>query len=138
MSAEPFDDKARSEFATVIAGMLEIQKFAAGSASMDDAQGFPKRKPLGYVYGFIDAALRSLGQDMADPSVGGPITFHVIRKLWPDRVNEYMDFVVENVGKKDKALILGMMYGGQQFMDFRKPDAPAVPMGLARFLIEGN
>jgi len=60
-----WDDATKLKFATAIAGMLERQLLVAGSASIEDEQGYPKRKALGYVYGYIDAALRVKGQDMA-------------------------------------------------------------------------
>jgi len=60
-----WDDATKLKFATAIAGVLEHQILVAGSASIEDEQGYPKRKALGYVYGYIDAALRVKGQDMA-------------------------------------------------------------------------
>jgi hypothetical protein len=87
--------------------------------------------------GYIDAALRSIGQDMAHTSVGVPVTYQVIRKLWPDRVNEYMDFLAKNMDS-DKLMNIGMMHGGQQYLDYHKPGVSDVPMGLARFMIGGD
>ena len=40
-------------------------------------------KALGYVYGFVDAALQSMGLDIADVPVGIPILYHVLRRLFP-------------------------------------------------------
>jgi hypothetical protein len=132
-----FDDAAKSEFASRIAEMLEIQKLMAGGASFEDANGNPKRRALGYVYGYIDAALRTIGQDMADMSIGVPITFQVIRKLWPDRVNEYMLFLSKSL-RSDNLVHVGMMHGGQQYLDFSRADNRGAPTGLARFMIEGD
>ena len=74
---------------------------------------------------------------MADVSVGVPITFQIIRRLWPDHVNECMDYLVNNISK-DALLMAGITRGGQQFVDFsRKPDGPGVPTGLGIFLLEG-
>ena len=134
---KPFDDAAKSQFADVIAKMLELQKMVAGNPSIEDENGRPKRKALGYVYGYVDAALRCIGQDMADVSVGVPVTFHVMRKLWPDRAVEYMEFLANNI-RSDDLLTIGIMHGGQQYLDYRKPDARGTPMGLARFMIEGD
>ena len=132
-----FDDAGKSQFATTIAQMLEIQIMMAGNASIEDEKGQPKRKAIGYVYGYIDAALRKIGQDMSDMSIGVPITFQVIRKLWPDHVNEYMDFLAKNINT-DELLMIGIMHGGQQYFDYSKPGASGAPMGLARFMIEGD
>jgi len=85
------------------------------------------------VYGYIDAALRTRGHDMADMSIGVPITFQVIRRLWPERVNDCMDFLAKNL-QSDALMCAGMMHTGQQFLDYSKPGAS----GLARFMIEGD
>ena len=136
MLRNQFDDAAKSQFATLIADMLTLQTIAAGK-SIEDEHGHLKRKALGYVYGYIDAAFRVMGQDMADVSVGVPITFQVIRKLWPDHVNECMDYLVKNISK-DALMMAGVMHGGQQYLEYRKPGTPGVPMGLGIFLIEGD
>jgi hypothetical protein len=122
---KPFDDAAKSQFADAIAGMLELQKIAGEmmDASIEDENGCPKRKALGYVYGYVDAALRSIGQDMADTSVGVPVIFQVIRKLWPNREVEYMDFLVKDIRSNNDLMMVGVMHGGQQYADYSKPGA---------------
>ena len=159
----PVDDAWKEKFVEIIATMLEQQKivagdvsseeptdphlialrqevllrFGKGGASIEDEHGHPKRKALGYVYGFIDAAVRAKGLDMADVSIGVPITYQVIRKLWPDKVNVYMDFLIKNM-HSDALIAVGMMRGGQQYLDRLKPGAAGVPMGLAIFITEGD
>lgn len=132
-----FDDAAKSQFATAIASLLELQTTVAAGASIKDERGRPKRKAIGYVYGYVDAALRVKGHDMADMSIGVPITFQVIRKLWPEHVNDCMDFLAKNIAS-DALINVGVMHGGQQFLDYSKPGASGAPMGLARFMIEGD
>jgi hypothetical protein len=133
-----FDDAAKLEFAARIADLLELQKLMAGGSSIEDANGNPKRRAIGYVYGYVDAALRTISQDMEDMSVGVPVLFHVIRKLWPDRVNDYMLFLSKNL-PSDDLIHIGIMHGGQQYLDFRKPKNHGnAAMGLARFMIEGD
>ena len=95
MVCDPFDDAAKSRFADVIARQLEIQLELTGGVPINDGAGYPKRKAIGYVYGYVDAALRSIGKDMYDTSIGVPVTFQVIRKLWPGRETEYMGFLVQ-------------------------------------------
>jgi hypothetical protein len=70
-------------------------------------------------------------------SIGVPITFQVIRRLWPERVNECMDYLAKNL-QSDALLNAGMMHGGQQYLDYSKPGASGAAMGLARFMIEGD
>lgn len=133
-----FDDAAKLEFASAIADMLELQRMMAGGSSFEDASGNPKGRAIGYVYGYVDAALRTINQDMNDMSIGVPVLFHVIRKLWPDRVNKYMLFLTKNL-QSDGLIHIGMMHGGQQYLDFRKPENHGnAAMGLARFMIEGD
>lgn len=111
-----------------------------GDASIENESGQPKRKALGYVYGFVDAALRARGQDMSDPSVGVPITFQVLRKLWPDRAADYLAFLRENI-HTDDLMMMGIMHGGQQYVEYvsrRKPGDTGAPMALGIFMIEGD
>lgn len=131
-----FDDAKKSEFVDLIATLLTMQTLIAQSSIIDD-QGRLKRKALGYVYGFIDAALRTIGQDMSNISVSVPITCNVINKLWPDHVPMCMDYIIKHAAD-DPILTLGMMRGGQQYLDMRKPGAKGTPMGLGIFLVEGD
>ena len=132
-----FDDAAKEKFASLIAELHALQLIVATDLSIEDEQGHLKRKSLGYVYGFVDAGLRVKGHDMADLSIGVPILFHVLRKLWPNHAKKCLDFVVKN-GASDALMMVGVMHGGQQYLDFQKPDAAGVPMGLARFMTEGD
>lgn len=132
-----FDDTQKSQFISVISDMLEAQKIVAGDHSIEDKEGYLNRKAIGYIYGFIDAALRVIGKDMSDVSIGVPITYHVLVKLFPDRANVYAQFLIDQMGR-DEETTLGAVIGGQQFLEFNKPGSKGVPMGFARFLIEGT
>ena len=67
------DDAVKLGLAEAIAAQLILQKNTAGAqAAIDDRNGHPKLRALGYVYGYIDAALRSDGHDIAGTSPGGP------------------------------------------------------------------
>ena len=93
------------------------------------------RKAIGYIYGFIDAALRTQGEDMADLSVGVPMVFHVLRRLFPGHEQAYTEFLANH--NDEVAVRLGMMAGGQQYLDFiAKPGAKGAPTGFARFIVE--
>ncbi len=78
-----FDDEMKTQFVEAVALMLEVQLAAAGRNSVESSKGEIIPKALGYVYGFIDAALRTIGQDMSDPSVGPPVAFQVFRHAFP-------------------------------------------------------
>ena len=58
--------------------MLEVQLTVVGSAGIETADGQINRRAIGYIYGFVDGALRTIGQDMGDVSIGVPIVFQVL------------------------------------------------------------
>ncbi len=126
----PFGDKQKEQFIAAVSRMLEAQLVAAGTREISEPL---ELRALGYVYGFIDAALRTIGQDMADNAVGIPITFQVLRRLFPGNEHDYLEFLKENVGK-DATILAAVMYGGQQYIDFNNGKL-AAPMGLAKTLI---
>ena len=131
-----FNDEQKSEFVSAISEMLQIQMIVSGS-SIEDAKGQIYRKAIGYVYGFIDGALTSIGQNMGDVSIGVPILFQVMRNLFPGRQQIYTHFLIDHVAN-DPTVMLGVLAGGQQYADFTKPDVKGSPMGLARFILEAN
>jgi hypothetical protein len=128
-----FDDEKQNKFVTAISTMLETQMLLTDS-SIESTSGCINRKAIGYIYGFIDCALRTIGQDMADAKVSVPIIFQVMRKLFPGYEEVYTTFLIDHV--QDEVVLLGMMVGGQQYADFSKPGAKGAPMGLARFILE--
>jgi hypothetical protein len=130
-----FDDTRKDGFAEGLAGLLECQLVVVPGNSLNDAKGQINRKAIGYVYGYVDCALRCMGQDMSDVSVGVPILFQVFRRLFPGNEETYTSFLIEHI--HDPVITLGMMTGGQQYVDFIKPGRKGVPMGLARFLLDG-
>jgi hypothetical protein len=131
-----FDDDKKSKFAKAISDMLAIQMVVATGRSIEGTKGRINRKAIGYIYGFIDSALQSIGQNMGDVSVGVPITCQVLRHLFPGREPTYTGFLIDH--RQDEVVVLGMMAGGQQYAEFNKPGAKGAPMGLARFILEGE
>src|SRR5205807_5275101 len=114
-----------------VAGMLEIQMAASGRQVLDP---LIERRALGYVYGFIDAALRSIGQEMSDVSLGVPVAFHVLRRVFAGKEDFYLQTLIDNVSS-DPVMMAGVVHGGQQYADFQLGKLQA-PMGLARMQIE--
>ncbi len=94
---ESMNDDQKIDFAETIAGLLRAQLILVGDRSMDSQAGGPKPRAIGYLYGFVDAVLRSKGWNMADSEIGIPITFQVIRRLWPGKEREYMDFLADHL-----------------------------------------
>lgn len=132
-----FDDTARDEFVEAMASMLEVKKVVAGDHPIEDEDGRLNHKAIGYIYGFIDAALRTIGQDMSNAAVGIPITYQVLRRLFPGCEDKYVQFLADHMGKNER-VTMEAMKGGQQYIDFTKPGAKGAPMGLARYLIEAE
>jgi len=128
-----FDDHKREEFVAAISAMLQVQLTAVGNHRVEDDLGNINPKALGYIYGFIDAALRTIGQDMANESIGIPITFHILRLVFPGSEEKYLEFLTECVGH-DPNVTIAAMTGGQQYIDFNNGKL-AVPMGLARYIL---
>jgi hypothetical protein len=129
---QPFDDQRRQKFVGVISSMLEVQMVAAGGRSFEEA-GVINPDALGYIYGFIDAGLQTVGQDMSDASVGVPITFQVLASLSPGHEERYLNYLTTHMGT-DKRVMAAAMTGGQQYIDFSNGRL-AAPMGLARYLV---
>ena len=74
---------------------------------------------------------------MSDTAIGIPITFQVFRRLYPGRELQYTQFLFDHMGK-DEMVTLGAIHGGQQYITYSKPGTEGAPMGLARFLIDGD
>ncbi len=128
-----FDDDAMDKLAGSIAEVLNVQIAIAGGCTFDLAtsQG---AKALGYVYGVVDAALRAVGQDMAEMSIGVPVTYQVLHRIFPGHEDRYLEFISQSI-QNNRDMMTGIMKGGQQYIDWLNGKLNA-PMGLARYLIE--
>ncbi len=47
-------------------------------------RGQINKKAIGYIYGFVDAAIQNQGETIANVYVGPPVLFAVLRQLFPD------------------------------------------------------
>jgi hypothetical protein len=131
------DNATKVEIADNIADLLRVQLMILPEEFKDieDKQGRIYRKSIGYVYGYIDAVLTTMGYDMSDMDIGVPITFHVLRKLFPNgRAERYIDFLMHNIN--DPSVVVGTMHGGKQWLDYGKPGSTGVAMGLFGFILE--
>lgn len=132
-----FDDDEKSEFADRLALLLSVQMVVSPAQSIEVTKievtkGRINRKAIGYIYGFIDCALQCRDEDITNISVGLPILYHVMQKLFPSHEQAYIDFLMDHMD--DEIVVLGMMAGGQQYNEFIR--ANGAPMGLARFILE--
>jgi hypothetical protein len=131
-----FNDSKKQQFAHGISLMLKVQMAYAPDCPIEDTHGNVNNKALGYIYGFIDSALRTIGQDMSDVSVGVPVTFQVLDELFPGRAEEYIQHLANNIGV-DEEVTRGVMTGGQQYVDLMNKKIE-IPMGLARYLVRDH
>ncbi len=132
-----FDDQKKTQFITIISDMIDLQRIPAGNHGIEDEDGHINRKAIGYIYGFIDAALQVAGQDMSDNSVGIPVTFQVLERLYPSRGEKYLRFLIDNI-RTDDQVGIGMAVGGQEYLDKSNGKMEGIPMGFGRFLLEGD
>jgi len=138
-----FTGDQKSELAERLSVMLSVQMVVPANSirvtKIEITKGHINRKAIGYIYGFIDCALQCRGEDVTNPSIGLPIIYHVLRKLFPGHEQEYMDFLMAHMD--DKVVALGMMDGGQEYNEFIRqsdPNTRTLPMGLARFILDGQ
>jgi hypothetical protein len=136
-------DERKNRISQALAKMLTIQMCLApvrGKIEVTPIElrrGHINRKALGYIYGFVDSALRCMGEDISNVSVGVPILYQVLRSLFPGHEQAYTEFLIDHMD--DETVVLGMMAGGQQYAEYNKSGAQgAPPMGLARFIVEGQ
>ena len=116
-----------------IADLLATQISALnGKSGIESKNGGPKPKALGYVYGYVSAALAAKDLKMWDPKIGVPITFHVVRRLWPGKEHEYMRFLAYH--QRDSLVLSATLQGGQEYVDFSKQQAAGAAQGLALFM----
>jgi hypothetical protein len=138
----PLSDQEKGAVADWLAKLLAVQMACAFMDKVEVSEVEVKRgqingKALGYLYGFVDAALQDMGQDIADIPVGVPILYQVLRRLFPGRERDYMEFFVKH--DREALVVLGMMEGGQQFIEYiANPNPKGHPMGFARFIHEGS
>src|SRR5437870_12838974 len=76
------DDATKAKFVDAITSFLSLQLFIVPNPSIEDTHGKINRKAIAYIYGYIDAFLRTRGYDMADTDIAVPVAIHVLRKLF--------------------------------------------------------
>ena len=100
-SKPPLSDDQKS---ALVQGLSEFLGMQLGIASyftpakpgqvtqIELEKGQINKKAIGYIYGFVDAALQNQGETIADVYVGPPILFGVMRRLFPGQEGRYMEF----------------------------------------------
>ncbi len=127
------NDEELNKLTALIGDVLAIQLSIFGP-SIPDLAAPEGARALGYVYGFVDAALRSKGQDMADLKIGVPVTYQVLRRVFPGREDVYLEFIGNSLNH-DGIMMSGITLGGQQCLDWLNGKLQA-PMGLARCIVD--
>jgi len=131
-----YGSESRVKLVESVAKMLEMQRTVSGNKPIVNSAGRPNRKAMGYIYGFVDAALDSIGQDISDISIGMPTVFGVFCYLYPGKELEYTDYLLDHVGK-DETVMTGVASGGQQYTDLIS-GRKSSPMQFGLFLLNGD
>jgi hypothetical protein len=130
---KPMDDEQKASIASKLAILLEAQLSLSGSKTPDSKNGGPKPKVLGYVYGYIDAALRTDGWE-TDLDICVPIAFQVFRHLWPDKEREYVEFLTDHLD--DPVVVAACATGGEEQLNSTKLQTGSnVSWSLVRYVL---
>lgn len=125
------------EFADSVALLLSVQLVMpparAGAVSrIEIEKGSINRIAIGYIYGFIDAALKCRNQDIADYDVGLPTLRRILQKLFPRHSQAYLDFLLNRLG--DEHVVQGMHSGMRDYKEYFR--SSATPFGLTQILLD--
>ena len=110
--------------------VIGAQFTISGGRSIEDSSGNYNKRALGYIYGFIDAALQSRGLTI-DHEYGIAALVGIYNQLWPGKGSDYCKYVIDNIPEAE--LVGGIAYGGQEFCDWQNDNRP--PGGLLMSLI---
>jgi hypothetical protein len=116
--------------AALISGALNAQLNTVEAMFGREVRNWPNIPAMAYTYGWTDAFLRARGWDKGDTAVGPPVHFHVLRQLWPFQAAQIGLYLADHL--TDSEVLAGMMYGGQQYLDWQ--NRKINPMGLVRLL----
>lgn len=91
-------------------------------------------RALGYVYGFVAAAVTRAGASWSDVSVAIPILHFVLKEVFPGAEAACLQFISEH--PSDSALDKGMHLGEKEYTALWKKNRPAT--GFAKILSENR
>lgn len=110
--------------------VIGAQFTISGGRAIEDVNGNLNKKALGYIYGFVDAALQSRALTI-DNEYGSSVLVGIYNQLWPGEGGNYYKYVIDHIPEAE--LIGGIAYGGQEFCDWQNDNHP--PGGLLMSLI---
>jgi hypothetical protein len=113
-------------------GVLGISFEVSGGRGIEDEAGNINQKALGYIYGFVDAALQNRGLSI-DHEYGYATLVGILNKYWPGKGGDYLLHLAEHM--KEPEIIGGIAYGGQDYVDWMK-QKQQTPMGLGKSLLD--
>jgi hypothetical protein len=128
---------------TNVVDLLEIQRAMSGRHSIDDGTGRINRKALGYLFGFIDGALKvQTGLELSDEALGRPILAEIISRVFPGEEDRCIEFIMEYLGI-DAILTEAALAGDREYINhvnalIRGERPKGSPMGFALALVEGS
>jgi hypothetical protein len=116
------DTELAAQVVATVATFVDMQMCGDKKEKFETVHGINQRA-LGYVYGMLDAALQSAGEDIRDPAIGPPLLLSVFRLLFPTKSERYREILLNNI-ERDGRIMGGMFDGGQDFTDFLTSKMP--------------
>jgi hypothetical protein len=134
-STPHLDDRAKARLKNRIANLLHEQLSIVPDAAIEDSSGDLNRKAIGYVYGYVNAYLKARF-DLEPSHICVAVTSEILEVLFPRHESaEYSQFLMRNLN--DRLVVSGKKAGNREFQDYLD-NRNAVPVGLARIIVEGE
>ena len=94
---------------------FHAQKTLISDFWLEDKDGHPNGAALGYMFGFVDCALRAAALDIRDTH-GRAMMLALLNEFAPGRAGRYYDFLVR--AKGHTSVIIGIALGGNEHRDW--------------------
>jgi hypothetical protein len=134
-----FDPVVRDKLLTILRELLLLQKTVAGK-SIEIGAGVINRQVLGYMLGFIDSALKIVGQGATDRDLGTPFVYDVIQRIFPGIEGHCLQCLTDLLGT-DRELTEAAVTGNNGYLGYinakNRGEDPKVPWGVGTELIKG-
>jgi hypothetical protein len=125
----PLDEQGKLMTAGWIATLLLMQTEEMPAGTLEEFQiqfrnGQVNARVLGYVYGFVYAAVTTVGQSMSDVSIAIPILNQVLKQVFPGGEAACLQFLSEH--NTDGALNKAIEVGSNEYLASHNDERPSV------------
>lgn len=100
----------------IVIELLGIQRCLIPDFDLDNEDGTPNGKALGYAMGFLDSALQISKLDITEDQET-MMLLTVLHEFAPTKCGDYIAFL-KRTATTDPAVMNGMMLGGNQYVDW--------------------